>query len=121
MNNRRDARRGAGTVVLSPSGDVIADLLTILAVGYASVLRKSGQRGRDVVHPQWVYAAVSSYKITTKLRVLPLGLVQDSAGDLSPPRLPSIEHSFVVLFGGNMLKIALIGRNVSLSNVLLLN
>ena len=71
--------------------------------------------------PQWVYAAVSSYKITTKLRVLPLGLVQDSAGDLSPPRLPSIEHSFVVLFGGNMLKIALIGRNVSLSNVLLLN
>ena len=50
--------------------------------------------------PQWVNAAVSSYKITTKLRVLPLGLVQDSAGDWSPPGLPSIEQTFVVPFGG---------------------
>jgi hypothetical protein len=70
--------------------------------------------------PQWVNAAVSSYKITTKLRVLPLGLVQDSAGDWSPPGLPSIEQTFVVPFGGIKLKIALIGKNVLLLNVLLL-
>jgi hypothetical protein len=48
MNNRRDAGRGAGTVVLSPSGDVIVDLLPVLAVGNASVLRKSGRILRDV-------------------------------------------------------------------------
>ena len=69
--------------------------------------------------PQWVNEAVSSYKITTKLRVLRLGLVQDSAGDLFPPGLPSIEQTFLPLLV--MLKIALIGRNVLLSNVLLLN
>ena len=70
--------------------------------------------------PQWVNAAVSSYKITTKLRVLPLGLVQDSAGDLFPPRLPSIEQPFLPFGNVNRLAIALIGRNVLLSNVLLL-
>jgi hypothetical protein len=46
MNNRREVGRGAGTVVLSPSGDVIVDLLPILAVGNASVLRKSGRSRR---------------------------------------------------------------------------
>jgi hypothetical protein len=51
--------------------------------------------------------------------VLPLGLVQDSAGDWSPPGLPSIEQPFLP-FGNVTLSIALIGRNVLLSNVLLL-
>jgi hypothetical protein len=70
--------------------------------------------------PQWKNPAVSSYKITTKLRVLPWswGLVHDSAGDLSPPGLPSIEQMFG---NGGMLKMALIGRVVLLANVLLVN
>jgi hypothetical protein len=71
--------------------------------------------------PQWKNPAVSSYKITTKLRVLPWswGLVHDSAGDWLPPGLPSIEHGFGDVDGG--LKMALIGRVVLLANVLLVN
>jgi hypothetical protein len=62
--------------------------------------------------PQWKNPAVSSYKITTKLRVLPWswGLVHDSAGDLSPPVLPSIEQVFLPFIG--LLKMALSGRIV---------
>ena len=72
--------------------------------------------------PQWKNPAVSSYKITTKLRVLPWswGLVHYSAGDWSPPGLPSIEQPFLP-FGNVALKMALIGRVVLLANVLLVN
>ena len=50
---------------------------------------------------------------------LVLGLVHDSAGDWSPPGLPSIEQGFGDVDGG--LKMALIGRVVLLANVLLVN
>jgi hypothetical protein len=71
--------------------------------------------------PQWVNEPVASYKTTTKLRVLPLGRVQDSSGDSFPPGLPSIEQTFKPVAGLMPLRIALIGRVVLLSNVLLVS
>jgi hypothetical protein len=53
--------------------------------------------------------------------VLPLGRVQDSSGDSFPPGLPSIEQTFKPMAGGMILRIALIGRVVLLSNVLLVS
>lgn len=115
----RNIRRRAWPVVLLSEAEVVFDLQTVGAAGYAGVLRKLSHIAADVVHAPMGKRGGDIVK-DHREELSPLGApVQKSSGDSSYPAAPLAEQVFTPLTW--LFRIVEIGRVLSLEKVLLCN